>query len=59
MAFSIDTIASAPWKYWAQVSPFSIALETTTESFSWQQLAARVDRYTRYLQLQGVTAGMW
>ncbi|BBM65242.1 2-succinylbenzoate-CoA ligase [Vibrio alfacsensis] len=57
MAFSIDTIASAPWKYWAQVSPFSIALETTTESLSWQQLAARVDRYTRYLQLQGVTAG--
>ena len=52
MAFSIDTIEIAPWKYWAQVSPFSIALETTKEQVNWQQLTARVDLYARYLQQQ-------
>ncbi len=57
MAFSIDTIAIAPWKYWAQVSPFSIALETTKEQVNWQQLTARVDLYARYLQQQGVASG--
>ncbi|MGR4990759.1 o-succinylbenzoate--CoA ligase [Vibrio rotiferianus] len=57
MAFSIDNIAIAPWKYWAQVSPFSIALETSTESFNWQQLMARVDQYVDSLQLQGVMNG--
>ncbi|MEF1203199.1 o-succinylbenzoate--CoA ligase [Vibrio owensii] len=57
MAFSVDTIAIAPWKYWAQVSPFSIALETTKEQVNWQQLTARVDLYARYLQQQGVASG--
>ncbi|EEZ88338.1 conserved hypothetical protein [Vibrio harveyi 1DA3] len=57
MAFSIDTIAIAPWKYWAQVSPFSIALETIKEQVNWQQLTARVDLYARYLQQQGVASG--
>ncbi|MDA0384798.1 o-succinylbenzoate--CoA ligase [Vibrio owensii] len=57
MAFSIDTIAIAPWKYWAQVSPFSIALETTKEQVNWQQLTARVDLYARYLQQLGVANG--
>ncbi|WP_045414942.1 o-succinylbenzoate--CoA ligase [Vibrio owensii] len=57
MAFSIDTIAIAPWKYWAQMSPFSIALETTKEQVNWQQLTARVDLYARYLQQLGVASG--
>ncbi|MGR5447193.1 o-succinylbenzoate--CoA ligase [Vibrio jasicida] len=57
MAFSIETIAIAPWKYWAQMSPFSIALETTKESVNWQQLAFRVDRYAQYLQQQGLANG--
>ena len=57
MAFSVDTIAIASWKYWAQVSPFSIALETTKEQVNWQQLTARVDLYARYLQQLGVTSG--
>ena len=57
MAFSIDTIAIAPWKYWAQVSPFSVALETIKEQVNWQQLTARVDLYSRYLQQQGVASG--
>lgn len=57
MAFSIDTIAIAPWKYWAQVSPFSIALETSKEQVNWQQLTACVDLYSRYLQQQGVSSG--
>ena len=57
MAFSIDTIAIAPWKYWAQVSPFSIALETIKEQVNWQQLTARVDLYSRYLQQRGVASG--
>ncbi len=57
MAFSIDTIAIAPWKYWAQVSPFSIALETIKEQINWQQLTARVDLYSRYLQQQGIASG--
>ncbi|WP_038865538.1 o-succinylbenzoate--CoA ligase [Vibrio jasicida] len=57
MAFSIETIAIAPWKYWAQMSPFSIALETTKESVNWQQLAFRVDRYAQYLQQQGMANG--
>ncbi|OPH55545.1 o-succinylbenzoate--CoA ligase [Vibrio campbellii] len=57
MAFSIDTIAIAPWKYWAQVSPFSIALETIKEQINWQQLTARVDLYSRYLQQRGAASG--
>ncbi|MFH0271825.1 o-succinylbenzoate--CoA ligase [Vibrio jasicida] len=57
MAFSIETIAIAPWKYWAQMSPFSIALETTKEQINWQQLTARVDLYARYFQHLGVASG--
>ncbi|MGR5246255.1 o-succinylbenzoate--CoA ligase [Vibrio sp. PNB23_22_6] len=57
MAFSIDDTAIAPWKYWAQVSPFSIALETNNESLSWQQLTAHIDRYAHDLQQQGVKSG--
>ena len=57
MAFSVDDIAIAPWKYWAQVSPFSIALETNKASLNWQQLAARISHYVHSLQQQGVMNG--
>ncbi|CAH1198610.1 o-succinylbenzoate--CoA ligase [Vibrio harveyi] len=57
MAFSVDDIAIAPWKYWAQVSPFSIALETNKASLNWQQLAARINHYVHSLQQQGVMNG--
>lgn len=67
MAFSIEPFSTepftstngaiAPWKYWAQTSPFSIALETPDESLSWQQLESRIGQYTYYLQQQGMTRG--
>ncbi|ELB2936198.1 o-succinylbenzoate--CoA ligase [Vibrio alginolyticus] len=57
MAFCVDNIAKAPWKYWAQTSPFSIALETSTEVLNWQQLSKRIDQYTHYLNDLGVTRG--
>ncbi|PFG45913.1 2-succinylbenzoyl-CoA synthetase [Vibrio sp. ES.051] len=57
MAFSIDNIAMAPWNHWAHTSPFSIALETSSETLNWQQLALRIHQYTHYLNLQGVTRG--
>ncbi|EID0032598.1 o-succinylbenzoate--CoA ligase [Vibrio alginolyticus] len=57
MAFCVDNIAKAPWKYWAQTSPFSIALKTSTEVLNWQQLSKRIDQYTHYLNDLGVTRG--
>ncbi|EOX4905369.1 o-succinylbenzoate--CoA ligase [Vibrio alginolyticus] len=57
MAFCVDNIAKAPWKYWAQTSPFSIALKTSTEILNWQQLSKRIDQYTHYLNDLGVTRG--
>ncbi|ELC9521327.1 o-succinylbenzoate--CoA ligase [Vibrio alginolyticus] len=57
MAFCVDNIAKAPWKYWAQTSPFSIALKTSTEVLNWQQLSKRIDQYTHYLNYLGVTRG--
>ncbi|ELB2768537.1 o-succinylbenzoate--CoA ligase [Vibrio alginolyticus] len=57
MAFCVDNIAKAPWKYWAQTSPFSIALKTSTEVLNWQQLSKRIDQYTHYLNDLGVTWG--
>ncbi|MGR5237902.1 o-succinylbenzoate--CoA ligase [Vibrio alfacsensis] len=57
MAFSIDDIAMAPWKYWAQVSPFSIALEAPCEALNWYQLEARINLYAYHLQQQGVACG--
>lgn len=57
MAFNIDNVAIAPWKYWAQSSPFSIALETPDETLSWRQLESRISQYASYLQQQGITGG--
>ncbi|MDW1889636.1 o-succinylbenzoate--CoA ligase [Vibrio sp. Vb1574] len=57
MAFCVDNIAKAPWKYWAQTSPFSIALKTSTEVLNWQHLSKRIDQYTHYLNDLGVTRG--
>ncbi len=67
MAFSIEPFSTepfnagngaiAPWKYWAQLSPFSIALETPQEELSWQQLEFRIRQYAYYLQQQGITSG--
>ncbi|MFB1067962.1 o-succinylbenzoate--CoA ligase [Vibrio diabolicus] len=57
MAFCIDNVAKAPWKYWAQTSPFSIALKTPTETLNWQQLSVRIDQYAHYLNDLGVTRG--
>ncbi|EOX4414662.1 o-succinylbenzoate--CoA ligase [Vibrio alginolyticus] len=57
MAFCVDNIAKAPWKYWAQTSPFSIALKASTEVLNWQQLSKRIDQYTHYLNDLGVTRG--
>ncbi|EIP0119334.1 o-succinylbenzoate--CoA ligase [Vibrio alginolyticus] len=57
MAFCVDNIAKAPWKYWAQTSPFSNALKTSTEVLNWQQLSKRIDQYTHYLNDLGVTRG--
>ena len=57
MAFCIDNVAKAPWKYWAQTSPFSIALKTPTETLNWQQLSVRIDEYAHYLNDLGVTRG--
>jgi len=57
VAFCVDNIAKAPWKYWAQTSPFSIALKTSTEVLNWQQLSKRIDQYTHYLNDLGVTRG--
>ncbi len=55
--FATESSAIAPWIYWAQMSPFSIALETAEESLSWQQLAYRVARYADYLHQQGIMCG--
>ncbi|MGY0616314.1 o-succinylbenzoate--CoA ligase [Vibrio sp. FJH11] len=62
MAFSIEPFATensaiAPWKYWAQTSPFSIALETPEDTLNWQQLESRVSQYARYLKQRGVAHG--
>jgi len=57
VALCIDNMTVSPWKYWAQVSPFSIALETSNTSFNWQQLVAHVDQYVYSLQQQGVVSG--
>lgn len=62
MAFSIEPFATensaiAPWKYWAQTSPFSIALETPEETLNWQQLESRVSQYAHYLRQRGVAHG--
>ncbi len=66
MAFSIEPFnttslatessAIAPWKYWAQTSPFSIALETPGETLSWQKLESRIGQYTSYLQQKGIAS---
>ncbi|MFH4815660.1 o-succinylbenzoate--CoA ligase [Vibrio alginolyticus] len=57
MAFCVDNIAKAPWKYWAQTSPFSIALKTSTEVLNWQQLSKCIDQYIHYLNDLGVARG--
>lgn len=57
MAISLDSVETAPWKYWAQVSPFSIAYETPTGVMDWQQLASLIDQYAHYLIEQGVKRG--
>ncbi len=59
MAFSIEPEdgAIAPWKYWAQMSPFSIALETPEETLSWQQLESRISQFANCLQQQGISRG--
>nr|WP_321463483.1 o-succinylbenzoate--CoA ligase [uncultured Vibrio sp.] len=62
MAFSVEPFATensaiTPWKYWAQMSPFSIALETPEQAFNWQQLECRIELYASYLQQQGVASG--
>ncbi|MBR9874056.1 MAG: o-succinylbenzoate--CoA ligase [Vibrionaceae bacterium] len=55
--FAPENSAIAPWNYWAQTSPFSIALETPEESFSWKQLECRIEQCAYYLQQQGVACG--
>lgn len=60
MAFSIEPFSTEnseipPWKYWAQTSPFSIALATPQETLNWQQLSLRVTQYAQSLLQQGVT----
>lgn len=60
MAFSIEPFSTEnraipPWKYWAQTSPFSIALATSQETLNWQQLSLRVTQYAQSLLQQGVT----
>ncbi len=72
MAFSIEPVrtapfskelsvtengAIAPWKYWAQTSPFSIALETEEETLNWQQLESRISQYADCLLRQGIASG--
>lgn len=57
MAFSIETTAIAPWKYWAQTSPFSIALETPDESLNWLQIGSRIGQYAHYLRQRGIAYG--
>ncbi|WP_417878331.1 o-succinylbenzoate--CoA ligase [Vibrio sp.] len=55
--FITENSAIAPWKYWAQTSPFSNALETPAQTFTWQQLKSLVEHYAHYLQEQGVGGG--
>ncbi len=52
-----ENSALAPWQYWAQESPFSIALETEEERLSWLQLESRISQYACYLQQQGIVRG--
>ncbi len=67
MAFSVEPSSAeslaiergtiAPWKYWAQSSPMSTALETPQGKLNWQQLECRINQYADYLQQQGLTSG--
>ncbi len=45
------------WKYWAQQSPFSMALTSSRYQFNWQQLSDEIDRLATVLGEQGVTRG--
>ncbi|MDF2153592.1 o-succinylbenzoate--CoA ligase [Vibrio sp. CAU 1672] len=57
MAFSLTDHSGGAWHYWAQQSPFSVALKTPSLTLNWQQLAACIDYYSAYLADQGVAAG--
>ncbi|HAS6229791.1 TPA: o-succinylbenzoate--CoA ligase [Vibrio vulnificus] len=45
------------WKYWAQQSPFSMALNSSRYQFNWQQLNDEIERLAKVLGAQGVTRG--
>lgn len=57
MAFSVTQTSSPAWRYWAQQSPFSIALMTEKETLTWQAVAFRVAEYASALLQQGLVAG--
>ncbi|EGR0635834.1 2-succinylbenzoate-CoA ligase [Vibrio vulnificus] len=45
------------WKYWAQQSPFSMALTSSRYQFNWQQLNDEIERLAAVLGAQGVARG--
>ncbi|SDG91220.1 2-succinylbenzoyl-CoA synthetase [Vibrio xiamenensis] len=46
-----------PIQYWAQQSPFSIALKTARGDYTWAQVAEQVERCALLLAKQGVVEG--
>ncbi|NVJ56957.1 MAG: o-succinylbenzoate--CoA ligase [Vibrionaceae bacterium] len=48
------TSQASPLKKWAQESPSLLALSTPEGQYTWQQLAAKVERVTASLRAQGI-----
>jgi O-succinylbenzoic acid--CoA ligase len=51
------TFTNSLWQQWASASPGSRALITPSHSLNWRELDALVQRYSAYLNTQGLSKG--
>lgn len=51
------TSINSLWQQWANVSPDNRALITPSHALNWRQLDALVERYSTYLNTQGLSKG--
>lgn len=51
------TFTNSLWQQWVNASPFSRALITPLHTLNWRELDALVERYSAYLNTQGLSKG--